>query len=140
MADIPEVAALLGQLFEQEAEFRPDAAAQSEGLSLILADPALGRVLVAEGGVGIIGMATVLLTVSTALGRRVALLDDLVVDRGARGRQVGTALVRAVIEHCRAEGVARITLNSDADNLAAHRFYARFGFERSPMLPFRLKL
>lgn len=139
-ADIPALAGLLGQLFEQEAEFRSDDAAQRAGLALILADPATGCVLVAEDGVRIAGMVTLLFTVSTALGGRVVLLDDLVVDRAARGRGIGSALLTAAIDLCRSEGIGRITLNSDADNADAHRFYARFGFVRSPMVPFRLIL
>ena len=45
-----------------------------------------------------------------------------------------------VLEASRAARVARVTLNSDADNDAANRFYERFGFRRSAMVPFRLNL
>lgn len=139
-ADIPALTRLLGQLFEQEAEFRPDDAAQRAGLLLILAEPSAGTILVADDDGCITGMATLLFTVSTVLGGRVALLDDLVVDKALRGRGTGAALMQGVMDTCRGKRVGRITLNSDRDNNAAHRFYERFGFIRSTMLPFRLHL
>lgn len=138
--DIPALARLLGQLFEQEAEFRPDESAQRSGLRQILADPSVGLVLVADDDGRVTGMVTLLFTISTALGARVALLDDLVVDRAMRGRGTGAALMAGVLDACRAARIARVTLNSDADNNAAHRFYERSGFRRSAMVPFRLNL
>ncbi|MEX2615322.1 MAG: GNAT family N-acetyltransferase [Alphaproteobacteria bacterium] len=138
--DIPALTRLLGQLFGQEAEFRPDDAAQRAGLLLILADPSAGTILVADDNGRLTGMATLLFTVSTVLGGRVALLDDLVVDHAMRGRGTGAALMRGVMDTCRRARVGRISLNSDRDNSAAHRFYERFGFKRSTMIPFRLHL
>ncbi|MGQ0672875.1 MAG: GNAT family N-acetyltransferase, partial [Hyphomicrobium sp.] len=40
----------------------------------------------------------------------------------------------------RADGCRRITLLTDGDNAAAHRFYERAGFTRSAMVPYRLGL
>ena len=44
--DLPQLVELLGQLFEQEAEFSPDAAKQEAALKLILADPKVEAILV----------------------------------------------------------------------------------------------
>jgi len=77
---------------------------------------------------------------STALGGRVALLEDMVVRPDARGRGAGSLLLRAAVEFARAAGCLRITLLTDADNAAAQRFYARHGFGQSAMIPMRLPL
>lgn len=137
---LPALAALLGVLFEQEAEFRPDRQRQLAGLRAIHERPALGTVLVAREGAEVVGMVVVLHTVSTALGAPAAILEDLVVSPGRRGRGIGSALVRAAVAHAREQGCARITLLTDADNRDAARLYARHGFRGSPMVPMRLRL
>lgn len=138
--DVPALARLLGQLFQKEAEFSPDFEAQARGLSAIIGDRRVGRVLAAEVKGEVVGMVSLLYTVSTALGARVAILEDAVVDRACRGRGIGKRLIAEAIERARADGCQRITLLSDHDNARAHRLYESFGFSRSPMVPFRLPL
>lgn len=138
--DIPDMIRLLGHLFAQEAEFAPDESAQRRGLGMILNDPDTGVLLVAEDEGQIIGMVGLLYTVSTALGARVALLEDMVVAPEARNRGAGLALLDAAIAHAKADGCRRITLLTDGDNKAAQRFYAGAGFAASEMLPMRLML
>lgn len=139
-ADLPALCGLLDQLFAQEAEFAPDRAAQQRGLAAILADATVGQILVADEGGHIVAMVNLLYTVSTALGARVALLEDMVVDADARGRGLGSALLEQAIAHARDSGCRRITLLTDGDNTAGQRFYARHGFARSPMIPLRRTL
>lgn len=139
-ADIPALCQLLDQLFAQEAEFTPDRAAQQRGLQAIIDDPALGTLLVAHQDERIVAMVNLLYTVSTALGARVALLEDIVVDAGARDSGIGSALLEHAIGHARASGCRRITLLTDGDNLAAQRFYQRHGFAHSPMIALRRAL
>ncbi len=138
--DVPQLAGLLGILFAQEAEFKPDEAAQLRGLNTILSSPGTGAVVVAEKGGRVVGMVNLIYIVSTALGARVAILEDLVVDPDNRGKGLGSAILTAAIETARADGCRRITLLTDGDNVTAHRFYQRFGFTRSTMLPYRLSL
>ena len=85
-------------------------------------------------------MVNLLYTVSTALGDRVAILEDMIVDRDARGRGLGSRLMTEAISTCETDGCLRITLLTDGDNTAAQQFYRRFGFERSPMVPLRRPL
>lgn len=136
-ADIPALCALLAALFTQEAEFAPDRDAQIRGLHAILADDARGTVLVARDEHEVLGMVTLLWTVSTALGASVALLEDMVVAPGARGRGVGSELLDAALRCARDRGCRRITLLTDTDNDRAQAFYRRHGFVASSMLPFR---
>jgi GNAT superfamily N-acetyltransferase len=135
--DIPALCGLLSALFAQEAEFSPDSAAQARGLAMIIGDPRVGSVLVARRDGGIVGMVNLLFTVSTALGERVVLLEDMVVAPAARGAGVGSALLTAAIDFARARRCPRITLLTDRVNVDAQRFYARHGFTASDMLPMR---
>ena len=138
--DIPALCQLLALLFSQEAEFAPDVAAQHRGLSMIIAQPEVGAVLVLkENGIAL-GMVNLLFTVSTALGERVALLEDMVVVPQLRGSGAGSDLLSRAVALAREKGCKRITLLTDGDNEAAKRFYARQGFVESPMVPLRLAL
>ncbi len=138
--DIPELCELLGSLFTQEAEFVPDRKLQAKGLATVINGSEVGDILVARDDSTIIGMVNLLYTVSTALGERVALLEDMVVSPSARRRGVGSNLVRHAIEFVREKGCRRITLLTDEDNKSAQRFYKRHGFGRSSMVAFRLPL
>jgi GNAT superfamily N-acetyltransferase len=139
-SDITALCALLDVLFSQEAEFMPDHEAQSRGLALIIGDPEVGRILVARQGAEIVGMVSLLYTVSTALGTRVALLEDMVVAPGSRGGGVGSGLLQDAIGQARLDGCRRITLLTDRVNASAQRFYQSHGFAASPMVPLRLML
>src|SRR5712671_8069249 len=101
---------LLGQLFEQEAEFSPDAAKQETALKMIFADAKLGRLFVAKDGPKVVAMASMLYTVSTAEGGRAALFEDLVVRPDYRKQGIGAKLLEYVIAQARTEGLVRITL------------------------------
>jgi GNAT superfamily N-acetyltransferase len=145
VADIPALADLLAILFTQEVEFQPDRAVQIRGLSQIIENPQIGVILVTRlRGTNqqdyIAGMANLLYTVSTALGARVALLEDVVVLPAIRGSGVGTQLLQAAIAHARLAGCQRITLLADQANEAAQHFYAKQGFSASSMVPLRLQL
>jgi ribosomal protein S18 acetylase RimI-like enzyme len=57
----------------------------------------------------------------------------LCVDAAARGRGVGTALMRHVVDASRARaGTAGIVCSTLPEMRAAHRLYERLGFERAP--------
>lgn len=139
-ADIPALSELLTQLFTQEAEFQADSVAQQRGLNAILSDPAIGEILVARQNGQIVGMVNLLYSISTALGARVALLEDMIIAPDMRGSGVGSQLLAAAIGHAKQCGCLRITLLTDADNYAAQAFYRKQGFEQSSMIPLRLGL
>ena len=127
-ADVDALVALLRQLFELEADFRPDEARQRKGLGLMLDDPDRRAVLVAERGGAVVGMVTAQLVVSTAEGGPSALLEDMVVLAPARGRGVGGELLRAIEAWARARGATRLQLLADRENGPALAFYARMGW------------
>ncbi|MES2183499.1 MAG: GNAT family N-acetyltransferase [Pseudomonadota bacterium] len=139
-ADVPALCDLLHLLFTQEPDFSPDRAAQARGLHRILERPEAGCILVARQGGAVVGMVNLLYTESTALGARVAMLEDVVVAQDRQGRGIGSRLLQGAIATARAEDCRRITLLTASDNVAAHRFYRRHGFAGSAMLPMRLLL
>ena len=139
-SDIPRLVELLGQLFSQEREFSPDPEKQREALEAILADRSRGRIFVAREGSEVVGMASLLYTVSTAEGGKAALFEDLIVDPQHRRKGIGSKLVNYVIQQARAEGILRITLLTDLENDTALGLYRKLGFVDSPMQPMRLHL
>lgn len=138
--DIPALCDLLAALFSQEAEFSVARDAQTRGLSGIIADARVGHILVLRDGARAIGMVNLLYTISTALGGKVAMLEDMVVHPDWRGAGNGSRLLSTAIEFARAQGCGRITLLTDGDNREAQRFYRRHGFTASSMVPMRLML
>ena len=136
-SDIPELCKLLNSLFSKETEFKPDSEAQALGLELIIKNPNIGNIFVARKNNELLGMVNLLYTVSTALGARVALLEDMVVSSSARGSGVGSKLIEFALDHARKQGCKRITLLTDNDNIDAQRFYINHEFTLSSMVAFR---
>ena len=135
--DIGPCARLLGILFGQEQEFVADLQTQAKGLRMIIENPSAGTIFVCELDGAIVGMVSLLTTVSTALGRKTALLEDMIVSPESRGKGIGTKLMQFACDRAREQGLARITLLTDGDNVPAHRFYTEQGFSRSEMVVFR---
>ena len=141
LTDIPELTELLAVLFAQEIEFEPnDDDDQARGLRQIISNSRVGHILVARKQGKAVAMVNLLYTVSTALGGKVCLLEDMVVRPEIRGQGVGQALLSAAIEHARLSGCLRVTLLTDVENLPAQQFYQRAGFVLSSMVPMRLSL
>ncbi len=138
--DIFELATLLGVLFAQEADFKPDRRRQEDGLRLIINSPSTGVILVARIDDKIAGMVSLLFTVSTAQGAAACWLEDMIVHPEQRGGGLGSRLLQTAVDYARDHGFTRITLLTDRVNIAAQRFYARHGFEESAMTVLRLHL
>jgi ribosomal protein S18 acetylase RimI-like enzyme len=139
-ADAVQLCKLLSLLFAQEADFKPDARRQSRGLRLILNQPEVGLIYCATKGKSVVGMVSMLFTVSTAEGGRAAWLEDMVVHPNWRGKSIGGQLLHEAINRVRATGCTRIMLLTDSTNSPAIHFYEKAGFIRSGMIPLRLYL
>ncbi len=137
-SNIPTLCTLLDYLFSQEVEFKPDHETQSRGLEMILNNNNVGNIFVAKNNEKIIGMVILLYTVSTALGERVALLEDMVVSPNERGLGIGSMLLDHAVKYATEEGCKRITLLTDKTNIGAQKFYKQHEFNRSSMIPFRM--
>ncbi|HEY3664226.1 MAG TPA: GNAT family N-acetyltransferase [Chthoniobacterales bacterium] len=138
--DLDELSSLLGELFSEESDFRPDKGKQLRGLRLIFEQPNRGRVFVLRRDRTIVGMINLLFTISTAEGGFVILLEDLVIHKEHRGHGYGSMLLDYAIEFARQKNFRRITLLTDRPELRSQSFFRKHGFYESPMLPMRLLL
>ncbi len=136
--DLDELSSLLGELFSEESDFRPDKAKQLRGLRLIFEQPNRGRVFVLRRDRTIVGMINLLFTISTAEGGFVILLEDLVIHKEHRGHGYGSMLLDYAVEFARQKNFRRITLLTDRPELRSQSFFRKHGFYESPMLPMRL--
>src|SRR5881227_2167858 len=137
-ADLDELSGMLGDLFAQESDFRPDKQKQLRGLRLIFEQPSRGRVFVLRREGAIVGMINLLFTISTAEGGFVILLEDLVVHKQYQGHGYGSKLLQHAIDFARKKNFLRITLLTDRPENVAQELFRRFGFYESSMIPMRL--
>jgi len=136
--DLDELSNLLGELFSEEKDFRPNKQKQLQGLRLIFEEPNRGRVFVLRRDRTIVGMINLLFTISTAEGGFVILLEDLVVHDDFRGHGYGSQLLEYAINFAKQKKFLRITLLTDRPELRSQNFFKRHGFFESHMLPMRL--
>jgi ribosomal protein S18 acetylase RimI-like enzyme len=152
--EIDALADLLQILFEQELEFQSNKELQISALQRIITNPNIGGVICAKLNTLaplseskphpgfdkanlIIGMVSILFTESTALGGRVALLEDMIVLPQYQKQGVGSKLLEAAIDFAKRSDCKRITLLTDSDNKVAQSFYEDHGFKSSQMVPYR---
>ena len=138
--DLDELSGLLGELFSEESDFRPNKDKQLRGLRLIFEQPNRGRVFVLRRNRAIVGMMNLLFTISTAEGGFVILLEDLVIHKEHRGHGYGSMLLDYAVEFAKQKNFKRITLLTDRPELRSQSFFRKHGFYESPMLPMRLLL
>ena len=139
-ADLDELSDLLGELFSEESDFRPNKEKQLRGLRLIFEQPNRGRVFVLRRDNAIVGMINLLFTISTAEGGFVVLLEDLVVHNEFRGHGYGSQLLKYAIDFAKQKNFLRITLLTDRPELRSQVLFRRHGFHDSSMMPMRLLL
>jgi GNAT superfamily N-acetyltransferase len=137
-ADLDELSEMLGGLFRQEGDFRPDKHKQLRGLRLIFEQPSRGRVFVLRRDGAIVGMINLLFTISTAEGGFVIVLEDLVVHQKYQGKGYGKKLLEHAIDFARKKNFLRITLLTDRPENVAQAFFRKHGFAESSMIPMRL--
>ena len=137
LEDIDTLCELLFELFSQEVEFSPNKEVQQKALKTIIEDENIGDIYVATINKKVVAMVNILYTISTALGTKVAIFEDFIVDKNYRNQGIGENLIDFVFEDLKVKNFSRITLLTDNDNLKAHKFYEKKGFVKSSMVPFR---
>jgi ribosomal protein S18 acetylase RimI-like enzyme len=137
LSDLAGLADLLYLLFSQEKDFSANSALQKKGVQMILENPQAGQIHVITKLQRVIGMVSILFTVSTALGGRVGILEDMIIHPDFRGIKAGEQLLQESLREAKAAGCLRITLLTDHDNDIAQKFYRKSGFEESSMKVFR---
>jgi len=137
--DLSELTDLLMGLFAEEKDFTPNREKQLRGLRLILEQPSRGRIFVLRNHTKIIGMINLLITISTAEGGFVLLLEDLVVRKQHRGQGYGSQLLKYALNFARQKNFLRITLLTDQPG-ELRKFYLKHGFVESEMIPMRYRV
>jgi GNAT superfamily N-acetyltransferase len=137
-ADLDELSDLLGELFSEEGDFRPNKEKQMRGLRLIFQEPNRGRVFVLRHDNVIVATINLLFTISTAEGGFVILLEDLIVHKNYRDHGYGSDLLNYAIDFAKQKHFLRITLLTDRPEIRSQNFFRRHGFVESSMMPMRL--
>ena len=96
------------------------------------------HLLIAEADEMIAGMLS-LVVVDIPTGRK-AWIEDVVVDAAFRGQNIGVDLVEKAKEIAAEIGAKKLYLTSNPSRQAAHRLYAKCGFEKYDTTVFRIKL
>jgi GNAT superfamily N-acetyltransferase len=136
--DVTELVNLLNELFSMDIEFEPNNEIQRKGLLAIIQNTELGCILVKCNDRKIIGMVSILYSVSTALGGKVGILEDMIISEKYRAMGNGRELLEYAINFAKENNCLRLTLLTDYNNESAIGFYKQFGFFKSQMIPMRL--
>ncbi|MCS7206963.1 MAG: GNAT family N-acetyltransferase [Dehalococcoidia bacterium] len=115
--DLPRLVALEREGFPPEETF-------SEGRLRYLLTRAQGRIVVAEENGEILGFVVLLWRYRSTIGR----IYDIVVSPAARGRGIGTALLREAERIARQRGLTALALEVRATNREARCLYEHNGF------------
>ena len=138
--DIAVLCELLWELFSQEVEFTPNKEIQEKALKKIIEDKNIGDIFVAVKAEKVVAMVNVLYTISTALGEKVAILEDMVVSQNYKNQKIGSSLIEFTLDYLKKNSFKRVTLLTDSDNFNAHNFYKKHQFTKSNMIVFRKSL
>lgn len=138
--DIPVLCELLWELFSQEVEFTPNKKIQEKALKKIIEDENIGDIFVSVKENKVVAMVNILYTISTALGEKVAILEDMVVSQNYKNQKIGSSLIEFALDYLEKNSFKRVTLLTDSDNFNAHNFYKKHGFIESSMVVFRKSL
>jgi GNAT superfamily N-acetyltransferase len=102
---------------------------QVAAIHTLCSHAALGRAwLLADGRGRDVGYALAYWRHSIDHGGRVAVLDDLWVEPGLRGRGLGARLLRAALADVSGAGARAVVVEADPADAPAMSFYARLGF------------
>lgn len=91
-----------------------------------------GLGMVAVSGAAVIGYGQL------TLWPRAAEISDLIVTPTLRNRGTGTAIITALLDHCRRLCVAKVEIGAALDNPRAIALYRRLGFHEDRIIPLDL--
>lgn len=138
--DVDEICNLLEVLFNMEEEFEPDRIKQKKGVEMIIKNPNIGFIVVIKDCGKIFGMVNILYTVSTFIGDKSAILEDMIIEERYRDIGYGTKLIQRSLIIAKEKGIKRVTLLTDENNYSAEKFYIKNGFIKSNMMVMRKKI
>ena len=128
--DGPALLELIRQLGETD---HPGPAASMRFLQSALGHPALGVLVVEEGG-RTEGFLSYTVRPNLYHGAEAGHIDELVVDTRARGRGLGTALLAEFLDRMQRRGCAEVSVGVLPGNEGAQRLYRAMGFTEEVLL------
>ncbi len=95
-------------------------------------------IVIAKNGKRIVGVGS--LYIVPKLGRRIAYVEDVVVDSDFRGQGLGEMIVRKLIAVARTKKIQTIGLTSRPERIAGNKLYQKVGFIQKKTNAYRLEL
>lgn len=92
------------------------------------------RVFVAEAAGRPVALMTLSILFSLYEDRPYAVIDELIVAAGYRGRGIGRRLLDRAFAYARERGCCEVCLDTTPGNEGALRFYREYGFDRESVL------
>ena len=126
-ADLDLLLALMREFYEVE-HLPYDESVLRKGLGELWAHPELGSVYLLRAGAEAAGYLVLTFGFSLEFHGRDALVDELYVREAHRGAGLGTRLLHAIEEACRAAGIHALHLEVDHANPRAKALYHREGY------------
>lgn len=128
-SDIDGLVNVLSELLVIENE-PVDEKAIKKGFELLMSRPELYCIYLAEKDGVIVGMCQAQSMVSVDEGGEVAYIENVIVSKNLRSSGLGTLLMSAVEECCKARGYGRVFLLVLGKNHKGINFYERNGWKR----------
>ena len=121
-----------GYMADPMGEATPWTDQQKDLLINAMKDHPCALVLFAKSKEEFVGICTCFYAYSTFLVKPLLNIHDLYVEESARGKGVGTVLLKAVVEMAEKKKCGKITLEVRKDNLNARDLYKGQGFQEAP--------
>jgi ribosomal protein S18 acetylase RimI-like enzyme len=134
--DIDSLLPLLKELFSIEEDFVFNETKQRKGLVKLLSSEK-GRVMVATINNEVVGMCSIQTLISTAEGGIVGLIEDMVIKKKYSGRGIGKTLLASIEKWGKLQGMTRLQLLADKNNVPALKFYEKCGWQKTQLICLR---
>ena len=137
-SDIADLAGLLRDLFSIEEDFQFDEQKQRAGLLMLIESDCNEKVLfVAEKDKRVIGMCSAQTLISTAEGGKAAMIEDMAVEKSARGNGIGRLIMDEIASWAKENGITRLQLLADKNNIRAISFYKKNDWKDTQLICLR---
>jgi ribosomal protein S18 acetylase RimI-like enzyme len=135
--DVEAVSSLIAAFRDWWGKDKPALEQIRATATVLLSDPATDFLLAARDGRDAEAVCQLRYRLSLWTGTDDCWLEDLFVEKAARGGGLGRALVCAAVERARERGCRRIELDVNEQNTEAIAFYESLGFTTEPKPPGR---
>lgn len=128
--DVGELTRLYGQLDDSSRERPVDEATVSRVFTRTRDYPGYRVLLAVEEGKVVGSFVLVILEMLGSRCAPEAIVEDVVVDRAARGKGIGRCMMAFAMEEAARNGCYKLVLSSNLERTGAHAFYNSLGFRQ----------